>query len=534
MAFDIEGARREGYTEQEIAQYLELKSNKNVPKFDVTAKQFDVQGALDEGYSEEEIANYLKQKNIGQVDQNEMFKNMPGQELKTETAWDRMRSSLLQAYRNVGRPGLEMLGMAGGAMAGTGWMSPVGAGLGAAGTSKALDVVEESVGLKKPSTFKEAATSSIYDFGAGAAGEAIGPLATKAVGIAGKGINRVGQELLGLTTGAGKGAIEGALRGGQAFTDAMKGKISGEEISQNARNALEVIVTKRGEQYRNTLATIAKDKELPEPAVQSIGNKVWNLINKNKFDIEMIKDPKTGVISFDFSKSPVVEQQPLVKQALEDVVNWQDNTILGIDELKKRLGVYSRQVKPRSPASTIINSLESSVNNVLVKNVPNYSKMTKQYAEATQLIKDIESGLMLRKEGMSGRITADNTLRRLQSALRENFEMRKDLLEALGNESGQDVYGQVAGYAMNQSLPHGLVGRLSAGGVGAVSLMQLNPMILPLLLAASPRAVGSFLNAYGKAMRISKPVTNVASQMAKRLANPASYLVIKDQGGLEQ
>jgi hypothetical protein len=531
MAFDIEGARREGYTEEEIAQYLESKSNKNIPKFDVSAKQFDVQGALNEGYTEEEIANYLKQKNIGQVKQNDIFKDVPGQELKTETAWDRMRSNLINAYRKVGRPGLEMLGMAGGALAGTGWMTPIGAGLGAAGMSKALDTIEEATGLKKPSTFKEAATSSIYDFGAGAAGEMLGPLASKAMGLVGKGVNRVGKELLGLTTGAGKGAVEGALRGGQAFTDAMKGNISGEEVSQNARNALEVIVAKRGEQYRNALAAIAKDKELPESEVQYIGNKLLNIINKNRFDIEMITDPKTGTISFDFAKSPVIEQQPLVKRALEDVANWKDNTILGIDELKKRLGVYARQVKPRSPASAIINSLESSVNNVLVKNVPNYSKMTRQYAEATRLIKDIESGLMLRKEGMSGRITADNTLRRLQSALRENFEMRKDLLDALSNESGQDIYGQVAGYAMNQSLPHGLIGRLSAGGVGLLS--YLNPTMLPVILAASPRVVGSFLNVYGKALRASKPVTDTISQTAKKLANPASYLAIKDQGGLE-
>jgi hypothetical protein len=50
---------------------------------------------------------------------------VPGQELKTETAWDRMRSNLINAYRKVGRPGLEMLGMAGGALAGTGWMTPL-------------------------------------------------------------------------------------------------------------------------------------------------------------------------------------------------------------------------------------------------------------------------------------------------------------------------------------------------------------------------------------------------------------------------
>lgn len=549
MAFDIEGARKAGYTEEEIASYLDSKSDKNTPKFDVTAKQFDVQGALNAGYSEEEIANYLQQKNVGQIPQNEALKKAPGQEIKTETSWDRMRSNLLKTYRNIVRPAIEGAGMMGGAaVGGTGGTvfgggpvgtvagGAIGAGLGAAGTSKAMDVIEESVGLKKPSTLKDAVKSSVYDFGAGVAGEAVGPLATKTIGLTGKGVSKVGQEFLGLTTGAGKGAVEGSLRGGELFTNAMRGKISGEEISQNARDALEVIVKKRGEQYRNTLATIARDKEISPQSVMPVGNNLKNLISKDKFDIKMSQDANTGVFEFDLSKSPVIEQQPLVKRALEDVANWKDNTILGVDELKKRLGVYARQATPRSPASTIIHSLESSINNVLVKNVPNYGKMTRQYAEATRLIKDIESGLLLKKEGMSGRVTADNTLRRLSSALRENFEMRKDLLEALGNESGSDVFGQVSGYALNQSLPHGLMGRLATAGtmtatLGALSSLNLN--MLPVVFAASPRVVGEFLNVYGKAMRTSKPVTDVAGQMAKKFANPASYLTLKNQGGLE-
>jgi hypothetical protein len=489
---------------------------------------------------------------IPDVSQAEAFKTMPGQEIKTETPWDRMRSSLIQGYRNIVRPAVEGLGMMTGAgvggtsgtfgagPVGTAVGGAVGAGLGAAGTSKAMDVFEETVGLKAPSTFKEAAKTSIYDFGSGVAGEALGPfytrLVSKGASLAGKGASKVAQEFLGLTTGAGKGAVEGALRGGESFTKAMRGDISGEEISQNARNALEVIVKKRGDQYRNTLATIAKDKEILPESVMPVGNNLKNLISKDRFDIKMAQNPETGVFEFDLSKSPVIEQQTLVKKALEDVANWKDNTILGVDELKKRLGVYARQTAPRSPASTIIHSLESSVNNVLVKNVPNYGQMTRQYAEATRLIKDIESGLLLKKEGMSGRVTADNTLRRLSSALRENFEMRKDLLEALGNESGSDIFGQVSGYAMNQSLPHGLMGRLATAGtmtatLGALS--SLNLQMLPVVLAASPRVVGEFLNIYGKALRASKPVTDVAGQMARKFANPASYLALKNQGGLE-
>ena len=50
MAFDIDGAKKSGYSDQEIADYLSGKSD------------FDVQGALSSGYSPEEIVSYLSSK----------------------------------------------------------------------------------------------------------------------------------------------------------------------------------------------------------------------------------------------------------------------------------------------------------------------------------------------------------------------------------------------------------------------------------------------------------------------------------------
>ncbi|OPY02343.1 MAG: hypothetical protein A4E61_01356 [Syntrophorhabdus sp. PtaB.Bin184] len=62
MAFDVEGARADGYSEEEIAAYLEKNEPSSAPKFDITADKFDVQGALNDGYTEQEIADFVTKK----------------------------------------------------------------------------------------------------------------------------------------------------------------------------------------------------------------------------------------------------------------------------------------------------------------------------------------------------------------------------------------------------------------------------------------------------------------------------------------
>lgn len=448
---------------------------------------------------------------------------------------------LVQAYRKVGRPGLEMLGMAGGAAiggtAGTFGAGPVGtlagglagAGLGAAGTSKALDVFEEAVGLKKPSTFKQAVTSTGKDFVSGVEGEMLGPIANKGLSLLGKGASKVGKEFLGLTTGSGKGAIEGSLAGGKAFTDAMRGKITGEEISQTASEALQVMKDKRATDYITRLKGIEANiapidlKPIYNKTAQLMKNFNVRVTPKGEIDISRVKMGEVG-------KKDI---EKIIKRVQEHGSQPGDNTASGLDGLKRELDDFYSE---SSQARAFVASLKNEISKTINKAVPAYKEMTKGYEEATNLIKDIESGLLIKKTNMSGRVTADNTLRRLSSALRENFEMRKDLLEALGNNSDKDVYGLVSGYAMNQGLPHGLLGRLAVGGTMTASLgalSALNFKMVPLVLAASPRAVGEFLNVYGKALRNTKPARDVVATTAKRITAPSIYNALKDQGGTE-
>lgn len=449
----------------------------------------------------------------------------PKSEIYATKPSETIKSNLIQAYRKVGRPGLEMLGMAGGAMAGTGWMSPVGAGLGAAGTSKALDVLEETIGLKKPSTVKEAITSTGKDLIAGATGEMLGPIANKAITGIAKGAGRIGREILGSTTGAGRGAVEGAIDGGKGFTDAMRGKISGEEVAQNARDALQVVRDKRAFAYQDQLKQIDANQNPID--LQPIYNKTAQLM-KN-FNVRINPKGEIDISRVKMGEAGKRDIEKIIKRIQDHGTQAGDNTASGLDGLKRELDDF---YSDSSQARAFVASLRKEVNDTIVKHVPAYKEMTQKYAEATNLIKDIESGLMLKKTAMSGRVTADNTLRRLTSAMRENFEMRKDLLEALGKESGADISGQVAGYSMNQALPHGLMGKI--GGGGLAYLAYLNPKMWPLMAAASPRAVGEFLNVYGKAMRTTKPVRDIAKETAKRFTGPSIYTGLKEsQGGQE-
>ena len=387
-------------------------------------------------------------------------------------------------------------------------------------------------------------------------------------------IPKVTKEFLGATTGAGPGAVEEAIKGADGFVKAMRGKISGDEIVENAKGALNVIAQKRANEYRSLLAKVSENKtpidldEIKTEVTENLKNFVKfneskttaRTILNNKVQWEVVpyphgggfalRNPVTGKYETQPSghawyydneqlakanaermmKDAAANQQKTILESTPGHFDWErtsvgsirdskdakelnkiynkiqqwgikpgDNTAVELDRLRRDLDNYYSE---SSRVRAFVQHARDSVNKAIKKSVPEYADMTKKYSEATTLIKDIESGLMMRKQGMTGRITADQTLRRLTSAMRENFELRRELVEALGAEGGQDIAAQVAGYAMSQGIPRGLVGKMAAGTTGYLAFM--NPKMWPLLAASSPRVMGEFLNVYGKAKRALK------------------------------
>jgi hypothetical protein len=388
------------------------------------------------------------------------------------------------------RPIVEAGGMAAGGLAAAPgvFTTPAGGALGYAAAKQLVDIL---YGKERPETATEAVQKTAKDIATGATMELGGQVVGKAVQLAAKPIGEATKQILGATTGAGPGMIETALSGKPGFKAAMRGKITGNEIVDNTMDALQTLRDKRISEYQKNLSRITDEKIDITP----IKDKLSKLMKRYN-----IKTTPEGEL--DFSRIAMGKKG---RDDIEDVVeilsDWGtkegDTTALGLDVLKRQLDDF---YSPSSQARGFVQSLKSDIRKTISREIPAYKEMTQGYSEATSLIKDMEAGLMLRKQGMTGRITADQTLRRLTSALRENFELRKDLLTVLGDRSGEDLLSQVGGYSASELIPRGLFGKqLAAGTVGVAAFV--NPKFWPVLAASSPRVVGEFLSVYGKGMK---------------------------------
>jgi ribosomal protein S17E len=400
----------------------------------------------------------------------------------------------LRAIAPYYRMGLEGGGAVAGSVAGSG-VGPAGTiaggGLGYAMGKKGADIVDEWAGIKKPQPLGEQLVESGKDIATGAAfemgGQAAVPLLAKGAELAGK----VVKPVLGKLSGVGPGAIEESLKGTDAFKKALRGDITGEEVVNHARDALNVLKDQRSSAYQGQLEEIAKNSS--DIDISPLIRKTSDLMKKYNVNVNPDGTLDTSRIAMGQAGRKDIET------VLETVMSWGkkpgDSTAKGLDVLKRQLDDF---YSDSSQARAFVTSLRNSVKDTIIKEVPEYGVMTKGYSEATQLIKDVEADLMLRKQGMSGRTTADKTLRRLMSSMRDNFEMRKELVEVLGNKGSQDLAGEIAGYTMNTFAPRGLSGTGPAL-VGQAAFAVFNPKFWPVLAASSPRVQGEFLRVYGKA-----------------------------------
>ena len=449
-------------------------------------------------------------------------------EIKAEApAWKR-------GVMSVARPVLEGVGMVGGGILGSG-AAPVagtvaGAGLGYAAGSTLADMLGQQLGTQSKPTLGQAAAKGVKDIGTGLMYETGGQLAPKVASLAAAGVGKVAKPLLGKLSGVGPGAIEEAVLSGThtgmkgnplksrtQFDQAMRGNVTGEEIVDNARTALNLLKDKRATAYQQNLQQVGQNttaidtRPMKQELVNLMGRYNVKVDPQGKLDMSRVAMGKTG--------------RNDIKEIVETVSSWGskpgDNTALGLDTLKRQLDDF---YSDSSQARQFVTAIRNNVKDTIVKAVPQYDEMTKGYSEATKLIKDVEADLMLRKQGMSGRVTADKTLRRLMSSMRDNFEMRRELVEILGDQGGKDLSGQIAGYTMNTAIPRGLAGTGPALTGQAAFAHFINPSFYGVIAASSPRVQGEFLRLFGKGLkeagRITPAMRGLAVKGGAILAEP--------------
>jgi hypothetical protein len=295
---------------------------------------------------------------------------------------------------------------------------------------------------------------------------------------------KAGKSVLGVSTGVGPETVAQAARAGfegnKSFLANMRGEVSMTDVLDKAKHALENMRVQKSNEYRNNMSAVKSDKTVLD----------FQGIDQSLSDA-------AGMVSFKGQAKNEAAAKALQKMA-DDIQVWKQfdpkefHTPEGLDALKQRLGgvmetIPYEQKTARLAAGKVYNSVKAEIE----KQAPIYAKTMADYAKASDEITEIERALSL-----GDRAAKDTAMRKLQSLTRNNvntnYGNRTELAKAL-EKGGADILPDVAGQAMSQLAPRGLVGQ--AGGLSTLgaAIYGTNPYALLGLPFQSPRAVGSGL-----------------------------------------
>jgi hypothetical protein len=363
----------------------------------------------------------------------------------------------------------------------------------------------------------------------GTVGGAVDPMRymTKLATVAAKpvlsGAGKLTANALGLSTGAGAEPIKRAfLKPSPEFFKAMRGEKSIDDIVNDARDAATQLRNKASADYRSKLSTLpVKDLDV-QPLAQSVRNELQN------FGVNMRAHPRRGggytlVPDFSPQGSPNLTlgtAQGEVRRVLNSILDSPVKSNQGamtlrdmmssstpiqaqmssdvMDALHKRLsGMYNDTSEAKAFTSRIHDATRSMLNQI-----PGYQEMASTYHDAQDFLRKLDQEINTKVTTNPG-----TTARKLNLALNQNNEYRQNLLNALDKKAATDITDAIAGHALHQVDPRGLM----RAGIGVETLLMIGHALsgsVPFSMAevaalpfASPRAVGEVAAAAGKAVQ---------------------------------
>lgn len=321
------------------------------------------------------------------------------------------------------------------------------------------------------------------------------PPALKVAGEAGKLVRKGAGGLvkhgLGMTTGTGAESISGAYNAGKKgstkFLDNMRGNASFDDVVVEAKSALGKMREARAADYRSGMVDISNDKSV--------------------IDFQPIQDSMSRIGKMGSYKGQQINKNAAgtVDDLAATIDNWRNldpaeyHTPEGLDALKQAIGDIRDTTQFGTAARRAADEVYNAIKNQITAQAPTYSKVMKDYSEASALLKEIESGLSLGQKA-----SKDTAVRKLQSLLRNNAQTnygnRLNLASQLEQKGGADLMPALAGQSMSSAMPRGLSGGVQKAG--ALGIGVTSPGAIPAMIAAapftSPRLMGEALYGLGR------------------------------------
>lgn len=301
----------------------------------------------------------------------------------------------------------------------------------------------------------------------------------------------------GMGTGAGKDtlrtAFESGVEGGDkasTFRGNMRGEIPPEAMANDANKAL-------GNLYRVRSANYEAD-------AQNILNKSNKVVGYTDIDKALADAKRIGTFEGVSTNPSTKKTQDLIQKTVDywrglGQQNPKFSTPAGMVGLKQRLGDIRDNLEKFSPQWKVADEAYHSVSNSIEKQVPEYAKMTRDYALSTTEAENLKKTFSL-----GDKATPDTAIRKLQSVARDgantNYGARANLARVLEENGAPNLTASVAGQASNSWLPRGLARMVAEGGTLAAGLGHaVSPFALLAAPITSPRLTGEAAHFAGRA-----------------------------------
>jgi hypothetical protein len=333
----------------------------------------------------------------------------------------------------------------------------------------------------------------------------------KAPGIAYDLAGALTKQGLALKTGVGTEPITQAVKAGREGNTTvlanMREQVPITQVLDDAKTNLAQMNLDKQKDYRSGMVNIKSDKSVLD--LTGVETALKNAENSTGFKQSGIPKDAKAVEVLQKIRGKIDQWKKL------DPAEY--HTPEGLDYLKQSLwDDFGKLGREEKTAYSVGKQVYDSVKNQISTQAPEYSKVMKNYTDASDQIKEIERALSL-----GNTASADTAMRKLQSLMRNNvntnYGQRLELAKQLEAMGGNEIMPALAGQALSSKLPRGLQGAANipssymAFGVGGPALAAVD------LAASSPRLVGEAAYKYGQMAnalnKAQQPVTDIFKKL---------------------
>lgn len=302
---------------------------------------------------------------------------------------------------------------------------------------------------------------------------------------------------LGATTGARAGVIDAAFKENRAGrSDAFN-----EFLSERRKG--DDLVDDTIANTRNERAKVNYDQRLSDLAPESY-----------QIDIRDLKQQVASLLSDEYRVPASTEgglnlrglstvsrtERPRFAAALDELLSAPDQVSgLKLDTIKRSLGDSRIE---STAGSTALNRAQEIVGDRLRREIPGYGDLMDDWESVRSFEKEIKDAIGVDANNPGKRATVESAL---DNALTENKDVKAAAIDKFEQRTGQPLRAQIAGKALSQTDPAGLVGRQTfatlLGGLGLLGGAVIDPLLLTSLAALPafiPRQVGRGVGAAGR------------------------------------